>query len=135
MRYIIVTGSRYAAPEFSQFIREAISDHVSDEPWVLVHGNARGVDQIAELECFRIINKPYSVSRFDAEWTTYGKAAGPIRNQQMADFVASSLGYGDTARCLAFHDNWKNARGTKDMIRRAQNANIPVHKFTLTEGQ
>lgn len=51
---------------------------------------------------------------FDADWETHGKAAGPIRNQQMADSGADG--------CIAF----PGGRGTADMVRRAERAGIKV---------
>lgn len=45
------------------------------------------------------------VKMFEAEWDTYGKAAGPIRNHKMGDY-ADFL--------VAFWDG--KSKGTKDMI-------------------
>jgi len=66
------------------------ADHASDEEWVAV-------------ECF------------PARWSLHGKAAGPIRNQQMIDEGRPDL-------VIAF----PGGRGTADMIRRAHAAGIPV---------
>lgn len=53
-----------------------------------------------------------------ADWSTHGKAAGPIRNQQMADARADL--------CLAF----PGGKGISDMVRRAERAGIPVRHIT-----
>lgn len=51
-----------------------------------------------------------------AEWTKHGKAAGPIRNQEMADMRPD--------RVVAF----PGGSGTADMVQRAEAAGIPVIK-------
>jgi hypothetical protein len=56
------------------------------------------------------------VQAFPADWTEHGKAAGPIRNQQMVDSGADG--------CVAF----PGGRGTADMVRRAEAAGIKVWK-------
>lgn len=53
--------------------------------------------------------------KFDANWKTYDRAAGPIRNQRMID-------EGKPDMVLAF----PGGRGTADMVRRAKAAGIPV---------
>jgi hypothetical protein len=76
------------------------------------HGGCRtGADAIAHgwAEKYGI-----PVEVFDADWEAHGKAAGPMRNQKMADSGADG--------CIAF----PGGRGTADMIRRAEAAGIPV---------
>ena len=53
--------------------------------------------------------------RYPADWQTHGRAAGPIRNQQMIDEGKPDL-------VLAF----PGGRGTADMVRRANRAGIEV---------
>lgn len=72
------------------------SDHSSIH---IIHGGCRGVDTTAgkyaiehKLECWSL-----------------GKRAGPIRNIQM-------LNEGTPDIVLAFHDNIKNSKGTKNML-------------------
>jgi len=52
---------------------------------------------------------------FLANWRTHGKAAGPIRNQQMLDEGRPHL-------VVAF----PGGTGTADMVRRAKAAGVPV---------
>lgn len=79
---------------------------------VLIYGMARGADDLAKM---------WAVSRgvprlgFPANWETHGRAAGPIRNQQM-------LNKGRPDLVIAF----PGGRGTRDMIKRATAANVPV---------
>jgi hypothetical protein len=55
---------------------------------------------------------------FKADWDKHGKAAGPIRNQQMAQ-EADGL--------IAFWDG--KSRGTKDMIQKALNYGLETHVY------
>jgi hypothetical protein len=82
----------------------------------IVHGDCRGADKIGaavakSLDCH--------IRAFPAKWDQHGKAAGPIRNQQMLD-------EGKPSMVLAFHDNIEQSRGTADMVRRAKKAGVPV---------
>ena len=79
---------------------------------VIVSGTARGADQLGERYA---AERGYQVERFPADWENDGKAAGPIRNAQMAAY-ADAL--------VAFWDG--RSRGTKDMIERAEMRNLPV---------
>lgn len=54
---------------------------------------------------------------FRADWDKHGKAAGPIRNQEMLD-------NGKADALVAFWDG--KSPGTKDMIRRAKRKGIKV---------
>ena len=85
----------------------------------IVHGAARGADTIAdevaaELGMVRIY--------YMAKWAEYGRAAGPIRNQQMLDEEKPD-------KVLAFHANLDQSKGTKHMVKIAQEAGIPVEIF------
>jgi len=89
-------------------------------PEVIIEGECRGADLIAR----------HAAERFDieydprpADWDLYGRAAGPIRNQEMLDLRPDV--------CLAFHDDLDGrSRGTKDMVARCLRAKIPVCLFT-----
>lgn len=87
------------------------------EGTVIIHGATRGADSIAgsiARECCGLWEEPYS-----ADWSRYGKAAGPIRNQQMLDQGRPDL-------VIAFHADLSKSKGTADMVRRAKKAGIPV---------
>ena len=56
---------------------------------------------------------------FPADWIRHGRAAGPIRNEQM-------LREGCPDLVVAFHDDPGLGRGTADMVRRALAAGVPV---------
>lgn len=83
---------------------------------LIIHGCCLGADTIAGDRA-KIHGLP--VSEFPAEWSKYGRAAGPIRNQKMIDQAKPSL-------VIAFHNNLFDSKGTKDMINRALKSSIPV---------
>jgi len=83
---------------------------------VIIEGECRGADLLAK----RVAEKNgYIVIPCPADWQKYGNAAGPIRNQKMLDEYKPDL-------VLAFHNDIEHSKGTKDMIIRADKANIPV---------
>lgn len=83
---------------------------------VVIHGAARGADQIANDAALVL---GLRVVAFPADWKRYGRAAGVIRNQQMLD-------EGEPDRVYAFHDHINESRGTLDMVTRARRAGIPT---------
>ena len=81
----------------------------------IISGAAPGADSIA-LD-WAVVNW-CQFYEFPADWAKYGKAAGPIRNQQMIDEGKPDL-------VIAF----RGGRGTADMIRRARKAGIEVREI------
>lgn len=81
---------------------------------VLIEGEADGADKLS-----RIIGEAmgYRVERYPAQWDKFGRAAGPIRNQQMLDMKPDSF--------LAFHHDLSKSKGTADMVRRCLKAGLP----------
>jgi hypothetical protein len=80
----------------------------------IVEGDCRGADKIAGFIAF---GKGMKVRKEPADWKKYGKAAGPIRNQYMLDKYKPDM-------VVAFHNDYENSKGTKDMCERAKTANI-----------
>lgn len=83
----------------------------------VIDGMARGAD---ELAFDWALSRGVKTERYKADWDKYGKAAGPIRNQQMLD-----EGLPDVA--VAF----PGGRGTADMAARCEAAGIKVHYVNL----
>lgn len=83
---------------------------------VIIHGAAPGADKIAGriAEAMGLTVEPYP-----AEWDKYGNAAGPLRNQRMLD-------EGKPTEVHAFHSDLRRSKGTKDMLRRAKRAGLPI---------
>lgn len=86
-------------------------------PSLVISGTARGVDTLGE-QWAEENNIP--VARFPAAWSVYGKRAGYIRNEQMAD-NADAL--------VALWDNV--SRGTQHMIGIARSKKLRVFIWTL----
>lgn len=85
---------------------------------VIIQGGCPdGVDALA-----RRFAREYGVplESFPADWARYGRAAGPKRNQLMADAGAGL--------CLAFPSRGRSS-GTWDMIRRAVAAGIDTRIY------
>lgn len=83
----------------------------------LIHGGASGADRLASIYASE---RKIEQTEYKALWTTHGRAAGPIRNQQMLD-------QGKPDMVIAF----PGGRGTDDMIRRAKSAGVPVLAVAL----
>lgn len=98
---IIIAGSR----NFNnyQVLCNEVGEYLGDNlDVVIVSGAARGADTLGERYA---ADKGISLHRYPADWVKNGKAAGPIRNEQMAQNA-------DTL--IAFWDG--ESRGTKNMI-------------------
>ena len=79
---------------------------------VIIHGNAKGADQTSgEWASERVIR----AEEYPAKWNVHGRAAGPIRNQQMLDKGKPDL-------VVAF----KGGVGTAGMVSIAKKAGIEV---------
>ncbi len=101
----------------------------------VIHGAARGADTIAGEEARAL---GFTVRAYPADWTTNGKAAGPIRNQRMLDeehlrgttIGGVALPFQPFDRCLAFtwvlrkEEQSGRVTGTGDMVIRCVTAGI-----------
>lgn len=83
--------------------------------YAIIQGGADGADKLARMWCH---SRLFRCENYPADWRTHGKAAGPIRNQQMLD-------EGKPTKVFAF----RGGRGTADMVRRAKAAGVPVLEF------
>lgn len=79
-----------------------LQDVVAKTKVEVVCGQAKGADALGKQYAQM---RGYPVKSFPADWNLHGKAAGPIRNEQMAKY-ANAL--------IAFWDG--ESRGTKNMI-------------------
>ena len=111
MYKVIIAGCR----DFTDYaLLCSFSDQVlaGAEDIEIVSGGARGSDAMGEQYARE---HGYSLKVFPAEWKKWGRAAGPIRNGQMADY-ADAL--------IAFWDG--KSAGTRDMIRKAEEKGLRV---------
>lgn len=115
---VLVCGSRYWDRK-ETIIAHLTTLHLGEKDLVL-EGGARGADSLGKLVAERLC---IPVKEYPADWTRYGRAAGPIRNQRMLDEGKPDL-------VLAFHDDIEHSRGTKNMVEQAKKAGIPVRIIT-----
>ena len=92
---------------------------------VVIEGGARGADTLAKRVAESLFGED-SVEEYPADWNQFGRAAGPIRNQQMLDEGFPTI-------VLAFHSNLAESRGTRDMIKRALKVGVPVKLIVKSE--
>ncbi len=116
---ILICGSRRWGHR--ELIRRELAKLPTDT--IIIHGDCpTGADHIADA-IWRQIGQ-LAPEKFPADWKKHGKAAGPIRNQQMID-------EGKPDRAIAFFfasgaDADPSSPGTADMLRRVRAAGIPV---------
>lgn len=106
---VLVAGGRDFKPTKEDWfkLRDAL---LSSNCTELVSGGASGADLMGEL-CAAKLNIP--VKPFAAEWAKHGKAAGPMRNQLMADYADAAIFF-------------PGGRGTADMKRRWMATGKPI---------
>jgi hypothetical protein len=107
MKLIIAGGRNYhlTSADIERLNRIAIIEVVS--------GGAKGTD--ADGEAYAAM-KGLPVKQFLADWNTHGRAAGPIRNRQMAEY----------ADAVAL---FPGGRGTQSMFNEAISAGIEIFDY------
>lgn len=115
MKKVIVAGSRNFNDEIFIYkkLDELLQQYKEFNEVEIVEGGCRGVDLIAKQYA---IDRNLSYKEFPADWNSYGKSAGMIRNSDMAQY-ADAL--------IAFYDG--KSKGTGGMIRIAKGKGLPVH--------
>ena len=116
----IISGSRGAmidTPKLWWMLK-----HTKLDVTEIVSGGSGNVDICAE-RLAEFLHLPKRV--FMADWQTHGKAAGPLRNTQMAE-------YGEAVLAV-----WNgNSPGTKHLIAEAKRCGLPIfiHKAEMSKG-
>ena len=110
MRLIVCGGRSYA----DRARVNAILDRVERERGIdaIIQGGADGADRWAAEWGW---DHRKLVASYAADWDRHGRAAGPIRNQEMVDDAEADA-------VIAF----PGGSGTADLVRRAQAAGLPV---------
>jgi len=114
VKRVVIAGCRnynnyYEAKEYIDF---CLSNIQKENNIVILSGCASGADAIGEKYAKE---KGYKVEKHPADWDTYGKKAGPMRNRQMAencDYV------------ICFWDG--KSKGTRSMIEFAKSCKKPI---------
>ena len=118
---LIIAGSR----TFTNYkkLREVCNNILQDQTDIEIVSGAyyRGADKLGEKYA---AERGFRLTKFPADWKRYGKAAGPKRNEQMAN-------YADTL--VAFWD--EKSRGTKHMIEVAKHKGLNVYISQITSNE
>ena len=115
-KWIICGGRNFLAKDI---FTSAMSDliRLRGVPAKIIQGGANGADSMAREWAQK---KAVDCCTVFADWEKHGKAAGPIRNQEMLDRHKPTL-------IVAF----PGGRGTDDMIRRGRKSGIDVAEIKL----
>jgi hypothetical protein len=109
-RILVCGGRNYSDKERLFQTMDYLASHYHVE--CVISGMARGADMLgaewAEIEGIPVL-------KFPAQWGIFGRGAGFVRNQKMLDD-------GEPTLVVAF----PGGSGTRDMVGRAQAANINV---------
>lgn len=105
---LIIAGGRDFSDKEKLYEEVAKLENITE----IVSGKAKGADSLGEQYAK---DNNISVKLFPANWKKYGKAAGPIRNEEMAKY-ADSL--------IAFWDG--KSLGTKSMISLARGNSLSI---------
>ena len=84
---------------------------------VIVSGGANGADSLAEQYAEE---NAYPTVIFPADWKTYGKSAGYIRNKKMHEFISNFPKRG----CVVFWDG--KSKGSRHSFELARENNTPI---------
>lgn len=110
---VIIAGSRdFNDYELLKFKTTHILQNIiaKGEEIIIISGTARGADQLGERYALEM---GYKLERYPAKWDIYGKRAGYLRNQQMAEVADAAIIFWDG-----------KSRGTKHMIDTARSKGL-----------
>ena len=116
-RIIVAGGRDFNNYDLLSETLDAVLKRYTDSETIIVTGCCRGADALGEHYAKE---HGIPVKRFPADWLQYGKAAGPIRNREMAEYASEGEGV-----LVAFWDG--KSRGTKNMIDMAFKYGLDVH--------
>jgi hypothetical protein len=114
---LIVAGSREISNR--ELIYKHLDLYINTPNLIIVSGKARGPDTIGEEWAKE---RKILVKEFPADWDFYGKSAGFIRNQQMAEFADELIVFWDGV-----------SKGTKHMLSCMLKVNKPSKVILVHE--
>ena len=114
---LIIAGSRTFTD--SKKLCEVCNQILQDQNNIEIVSGAyyRGADKLGEKYADE---KGFKLTKFPADWNRFGRAAGPKRNEQMANY-ADSL--------IAFWDG--KSKGTKHMVEVAKSRGLNTFIYKL----
>jgi hypothetical protein len=119
--YVCTTGGRDYADRDNVHETLRVLKLIYGEDLRVLHGAAPGADTLVHEACVEL---DIRVKPFPANWTTYGRPAGVIRNAAMADYLEMCRAKGHTVGVLAF----PGGKGTADMVAQAEQRQIDVDR-------
>lgn len=116
-RRILICGDRNWQ---SEGIIDAELVHNKDSIETIIEGEAKGADKLSK-RCAQRHGIPFIP--FPAKWTSFGRAAGPIRNTKM-------LQVGKPTEIWAFHNNIRESIGTANMVIQSAAVDLPIRIYS-----
>ena len=120
MTRVIIAGSR----QFNDYklmlnTLDELGVHLINtiDPVEIISGHAPGADTLGEKFAKAY---GYTLKIFTADWNKYGKAAGPIQNEEMAKYASEA----DRGILIAFPVG--ESRGTRNMIKLAKQYGLEI---------
>jgi hypothetical protein len=110
----IIAGSRDY--EDREFINKTLNS-LPFTPSVVLNGKCRGPDSLGETWA---LSKGIEVLDYPADWNANGKAAGPIRNKEMAR---------NADACVLFITRDKHSFGSLNMLQIAIDHKLEIHVY------
>ena len=122
---IIVSGSRVYNnyEEFKSIMDKYLCPLRLNCEVIIVEGGAKGADALAVRYAKE---ENYSYVEFKADWETWGKRAGMMRNAEMLTYT---IKYCEKCGLIAFPS--KDSIGTRGMIAMAKKENIQTRVFEI----
>ena len=111
---VAIVGSRNFTDygRFERAVDESLTKFGYARCEQLVSGGARGVDTLVERYARE---RDIELRVFAADWSTHGRAAGPIRNAQIEQYATHAIAFPS-----------RNGRGTQDTMRRFARSGKPL---------
>lgn len=111
---VLVCGGR-AFEDRDKVVSVLDEIHASTPIKCVIHGGAKGADALADY--WATLHAPMRIVMVPADWSAYGRAAGPLRNARMLEWNPDLV--------IAF----PGGRGTEDMVRKAEASGVPVRRI------
>lgn len=114
---VIIAGSRsitrFRIKDLREFMREIYEENNDFFINEIVSGCARGIDRLGEQYA---VTYGIMLHKFPANWEKFGLGAGPIRNEEMAEYADALIAIWDG-----------KSKGTLDMIIQMRTLGKPVY--------